>query len=129
MSLIQSDQSSDQSSARPVWSGPGWHGSPTWSWPALSVRPGPSQSVVVLAGMVLVSLGQSGPGPGLSLSGLVAVVTWSEPCLCAGLRFVVDLVTMLLDFVEMLEEKLEVLRCSPAAKERLSHLVSHMRSL
>lgn len=47
-------------------------------------------------------------------------------CFCFCLRFVVDLVTMLPDFIEKLEEMVTSLRCSPTAGERLAQLVSHM---
>ncbi|XP_068456212.1 HAUS augmin-like complex subunit 2 [Clinocottus analis] len=37
-------------------------------------------------------------------------------------RFVVDLVKVLLDFIETLEEKLDSVHCSPAARDRLAQL-------
>ncbi|XP_034534723.1 HAUS augmin-like complex subunit 2 [Notolabrus celidotus] len=41
-------------------------------------------------------------------------------------RFVVDLVLMLPDFVEILEQNLNSVRCSPATRDNLDQLVSHM---
>lgn len=41
-------------------------------------------------------------------------------------RFVVDVVKMLVDFIETLEEKLISVHCSPAAADRLAQLVRHM---
>ncbi len=41
-------------------------------------------------------------------------------------RFVVDVVKMLVDFIETLEEKLISVHCSPTAADRLAQLVSHM---
>ncbi|XP_075941327.1 HAUS augmin-like complex subunit 2 isoform X2 [Anarhichas minor] len=43
-------------------------------------------------------------------------------------RFVVDLVKVLLDFIETLEEKLNSVRCSPSTGDRLAQLVGHMMS-
>lgn len=59
-----------------------------------------------------------------SPAGSVLVLTRSD---CSCLRFVVDLVTMLPDFIEKLEEMLTSLRCSPTAEERLHQLVSRMK--
>lgn len=47
-------------------------------------------------------------------------------CLCFCLRSVVDLVTMLPNFIEKLEEMVTSLHCSSTAGERLAQLVSHM---
>ncbi|XP_074517029.1 HAUS augmin-like complex subunit 2 isoform X1 [Sebastes fasciatus] len=44
-------------------------------------------------------------------------------------RFVVDLVKMLLDFIETLEEKLNSVRCSPTARDRLAQLNSSLAQL
>ncbi|KAK5857889.1 hypothetical protein PBY51_011101 [Eleginops maclovinus] len=44
-------------------------------------------------------------------------------------RFVVDVVKMLLDFIETLEEKLTVVRCSPTAIDRLAQLNTSLTQL
>lgn len=59
---------------------------------------------------------------------LVWVGSVSSPdpvCLCSCLRFVVDLVTMLPNFIEKLEEMVTSLRCSPATEAHLAQLVSN----
>ncbi|KAF1375274.1 hypothetical protein PFLUV_G00237880 [Perca fluviatilis] len=40
-------------------------------------------------------------------------------------RFVVDVVTLLLDFIETLEEKMDSVHCCSTARDRLAQLVSH----
>lgn len=49
---------------------------------------------------------------------LFLVLTWSV------FRFVVELVTMLPDFIEQLEEMVASLRCSPPTEAHLAQLVS-----
>ncbi|XP_031697888.1 HAUS augmin-like complex subunit 2 [Anarrhichthys ocellatus] len=44
-------------------------------------------------------------------------------------RFVVDLVKVLLDFIETLEEKLNSVRCSPSTGDRLAQLNSSLSQL
>ncbi|XP_034381366.1 HAUS augmin-like complex subunit 2 [Cyclopterus lumpus] len=44
-------------------------------------------------------------------------------------RFVVDLVKVLLDFIETLEEKLDTVRCSPAAIDHLAQLNTSLARL
>lgn len=46
-------------------------------------------------------------------------------CLCSCLRFVVDLVSMLPNFIEKLEEMVTSLRCSPTTEAHLAQLVSN----
>lgn len=47
-------------------------------------------------------------------------------CLSSFLRFVVDLVSMLPNFIEKLEEMVTSLRCRPSTEDRLAQLVSNM---
>lgn len=64
------------------------------------------------------------PGSGSS------AVAHNETGMSPGLwfRFVVDLVKVLLDFIETLEEKLNSVRCSPSTGDHLAQLVGHMMS-
>lgn len=53
---------------------------------------------------------------------------WWGSCAVCWFRFVVDVMKMLLDFIETLEEKMMSVRCSDTTRDQLSQLVSHMTS-